>query len=59
MEFFGGLITGLVIGGTVGAVMVATVASGKIADIRRVYTPHRFPGPLSRRSPETVVEAPC
>jgi len=35
MDFVGGLITGLVIGCTVGAMGVAAVAAGKIEDIRR------------------------
>ena len=40
MEFFGGLIAGLVIGGTVGGMMVAAAAAGRIEDIRRGYEPH-------------------
>jgi hypothetical protein len=35
MEFFGGMITGLIIGGNVGALMMAVLAVGKIDDIRR------------------------
>jgi hypothetical protein len=35
MGFFGGLIIGLVIGGNLGALMMAVLAVGKIDDIRR------------------------
>ena len=35
MGFFGGLIIGLVIGGTLGALMMSVLAVGKIDDIRR------------------------
>ncbi|WP_256378767.1 hypothetical protein [Bradyrhizobium sp. URHD0069] len=34
MDFFGGLTIGLVIGGNLGALMMAVVAVGKIDDIR-------------------------
>jgi hypothetical protein len=34
MGFFGGLIIGLVIGGNLGALMMAVLAVGKIDDIR-------------------------
>ena len=35
MGFFGGLIIGLVIGATFGALVIGAVACGKIDDVRR------------------------